>query len=104
MGKAPGMGKGPKGPKHPRVQRARIFITDDLPGLEEAVKKVFPKSDWHLRVLHAVWDALNKPRKKYRKTLAKALKKYWAENQEEEKTCGAHKSAMPELTTNIHYI
>jgi putative transposase len=24
------------------VQRVRIFITDDLPGLEEATKKIFP--------------------------------------------------------------
>jgi transposase-like protein len=24
------------------IQRVRIFITDDLPGLEEATKKIFP--------------------------------------------------------------
>jgi transposase-like protein len=28
--------------KRCRVQRVRIFITDDLPGLEEAIKKIFP--------------------------------------------------------------
>jgi len=28
-----------------RVQRVRIFIIDDLPGLEEAIKKIFPEAD-----------------------------------------------------------
>jgi len=66
------------------VQRVRIFITDDLPGLEEAIKKIFPESDWQLCVLHAVRDALNKVRKKDREALAKALKKiYRAESREE---------------------
>jgi len=46
--------------KRRRVQRVQIFITDDLPGLEEAIKKIFPEADWQLCVLHAVWDALNK--------------------------------------------
>ena len=36
------------------VRRVQIFITDDLPGLEEAIKKIFPDSDWQLCVLHAV--------------------------------------------------
>jgi len=40
--------------KRRRVQRVRIFITDDLPGLEEAIKKIFPEADWQLCVLHAV--------------------------------------------------
>jgi len=66
------------------VQRVRIFITNDLPGLQEAIKKIFPESDWQLCVLHAVWDELNKVRKKDREALAEALKKiYWAEREEE---------------------
>lgn len=66
------------------VQRVRIFITDDLPGLEEAIKKIFPDADWQLCVLHAVRDALNKARKKDREALAEALKKiYRAETQKE---------------------
>ena len=66
------------------VQRVQIFITDDLPGLEEAIKKIFPDSDWQLCVLHAVRDALNKARKKDREALAADLKKiYRAETQEE---------------------
>mgnify|MGYP000107575360 CR=1 FL=1 len=68
------------------VQRVRIFITDDLPGLEEAIKKIFPEADWQLCVLHAVRDALNKVRKKDREALAEALKKiYRAETEEEAK-------------------
>jgi len=27
------------------IQRVRIFIIDDLPGLEEAIKKIFPEAD-----------------------------------------------------------
>jgi len=66
------------------VQRVRIFITDDLPGLEEAIKKIFPDADWQLCVLHAVRDALNKVRKKDREALAEALQKiYRAERREE---------------------
>jgi transposase-like protein len=66
------------------VQRVRIFITDDLPGLEEAIKKIFPEADWQLCVLHAVRDALNKSRKKDRDALAEDLKKiYRAESQKE---------------------
>ena len=64
----------------------RIFITDDLPGLEEVIKKIFPESDWQLCVLHAVRDALNKVRKKDREALAEDLKKiYRAETEEEAK-------------------
>jgi len=46
------------------VQRVRIFITEDLPGLEEAIKRIFPKADWQLCVLYEVRDVLNKSRKK----------------------------------------
>jgi transposase-like protein len=66
------------------VQRVRIFISDDLPGLEEAIKQIFPEADWQLCVLHPVGDALNKARKKDREALAEDLKKiYRAETQEE---------------------
>ena len=73
------------------VQQVRIFITDDLPGLEEAIKKIFPEADWQLCVLHAVRDALNKARKKDQEALAPDLEEiYWAETKEEapEKPCG----------------
>ena len=67
-----------------RVQRVRIFIIDDLPGLEEAIKKIFPEADRKLCVLHAVRDAFNKVWKKDREAPAEALKKiYRAESREE---------------------
>ncbi|MBC7318265.1 IS256 family transposase [Candidatus Bipolaricaulota bacterium] len=66
------------------VQRVRIFITDDLPGLEEAIRKIFPEADWQLCVLHAVREALNKARKADREALAEDLKRvYRAETEEE---------------------
>jgi len=62
----------------------RIFIIDDLPGLEEAIKKIFPEADRKLCVLHAVRDAFNKVWKKDREAPAEALKKiYRAESREE---------------------
>jgi putative transposase len=62
----------------------RIFITDDLPGLEEAIKKIFSGADWQLCVLHVVRDTLNKAWKKDWEALVEALKKiYPAERQEE---------------------
>jgi len=45
-------------------------VTDDLPGLEEAIQKIFPEADWQLCVLHAVQDALNQAWKKNREALA----------------------------------
>ena len=57
------------------VQRVPIFITDDLPDLEEAIKKIFPEADWQLCVLHALRDALNKTWKNDREALAEDLKK-----------------------------
>jgi transposase-like protein len=56
--------------KRHRVQKVRIFISDDLPGLEEAITKVFPEADRQLCVLYAVRAALNKVRKKDREALA----------------------------------
>lgn len=68
------------------VRRVRIFVTDDLPGLEEAIRKVFPDADWQLCVLHAVREALNKARNKDREALAEDLKAvYQAETEQEAK-------------------
>lgn len=27
------------------VQRVRLFVTDDVPGLEKAIRKIFPEAD-----------------------------------------------------------
>ena len=52
----------------------KLFISDDLPGIEEAVREIFPPSKWQLCVLHAVRDTLAKVRKKDREALAQDLK------------------------------
>ncbi len=41
------------------MEKGRIDVGEDLPGLGEAIKKIFPKSDGQLCVLHAVWDSLH---------------------------------------------
>ncbi len=56
------------------VKRVRIFIPDDLPGLEEAIRKIFPEADWQLCGLHVVRNAPNKAGKNDRKALAQGLK------------------------------
>lgn len=56
------------------VKKVRIFVSDDPPGLEEALKKIFPEADWQLCVLHAVRDSLNQVRKSDREGVAQALK------------------------------
>ena len=45
-----------------------------LPGIEEAVREIFPSSKWQLCVLHAVRDTLAKVRKKDREEMAQDLK------------------------------
>ncbi|MEM4531395.1 MAG: IS256 family transposase [Thermofilaceae archaeon] len=68
------------------VRKVRIFVTDDLPGLEEAIREIFPEADWQLCVLHAVRDALNQARKKDREALAEDLRAvYRAETEDEAK-------------------
>ncbi len=56
------------------VREVKLFISDDLPGIEEAVREIFPSSKWQLCVLHAVRDTLAKVRKKDRDVLAQDLK------------------------------
>jgi len=68
------------------VRRVRIFVTDNLPGLEEALRKIFPEADCELHVLHSVRDALNQAWKKDREALAEDLRVvYRAETEEEAK-------------------
>ncbi|MEM4531529.1 MAG: transposase, partial [Thermofilaceae archaeon] len=68
------------------VKHVRISVADDLPGLEEAIRKIFPEADCELHVLHAVRDALNQARKKDREALAEDLRVvYRAETEEEAK-------------------
>ena len=51
----------------------KLFVSDDLPGIEEEVREIFPSAHWQLCVLHAVRDSLSKVRKKDREALAQDL-------------------------------
>ena len=66
------------------VNRVRVFVTDDLPGLEEAIRKIFPDADWELLVLPAVREALNGARNKDREALAQDLRCVYRAEREEE--------------------
>jgi transposase-like protein len=44
MGKAPGIGGEVLKDLKRAVQRVRIFLSDDLRGLEETIKRVFPEA------------------------------------------------------------
>jgi putative transposase len=56
------------------VKVVKVFISDDLPGVEEAVREMYPGSKWQLCVLHMVRDSLAKARKADREALAQDLK------------------------------
>jgi len=56
------------------VRRVRLFISDDLPGIEEAIRRIFPQATWQLCMVHAVRDALSKVREDEREEMAKDLK------------------------------
>jgi len=68
------------------VKKVQLFITDDLPGIENAIKMVYPASEWQLCVLHTVRNSLNKVRAKDRGLFAEDLKRiYRAETEEKAK-------------------
>ncbi len=56
------------------VRKVKLFITDDLAGIEEAIRKTYPQAAWQLCVLHTVRDTLNKVRKIDREQMAEDLK------------------------------
>jgi len=51
-----------------------VFISDDLPEIEKAIREVFSNAKWRLCVVHAVRDALAKVRKSDREAMAQDLK------------------------------
>lgn len=66
------------------VKRVMLGIFDDLPGLEEAFRKVFPKADVQSCIVHKMRNTLAKVRIYDRDEIAKDFKKvYKAENMEE---------------------
>ena len=59
---------------------------NDLPGIENAIKMVYPSSEWQPCVLHTVRNYLNKVRVKDRGLFAEDLKRiYRAETEEKAK-------------------
>ena len=66
------------------VRRVRLFISDDLPGIEEAIRRIFPQATWQLCVVHAVRDALSKVRKSEREEIAEDLKAIYRADTKEE--------------------
>jgi hypothetical protein len=75
-GKRRELRRGSQGPQAAWGPKARIFISDNLPWLEEAIKKIFPEANRQLCVLHAVRAALNKARKKDREALAEISRRF----------------------------
>ncbi len=66
------------------LREVLVFITDDLPGIEEAIRRVYPKADWQQCVVHKVRNTLPKVRKEDQEAVVRDLKRvYWAESLEE---------------------
>ncbi|BAT71785.1 transposase IS654 family [Thermosulfidibacter takaii ABI70S6] len=69
------------------VKRVKIFVSDDLPGLKEAIRLEFPSADHQLCISYAVRNSLNKVRRRDKSAVAEDLRKiFTAENIDEAKT------------------
>ena len=66
------------------VEEVLLGVFDGLPGLEEAMKSVFPKADIQRCVVHKVRNALNEARTKDQSALAEDLKPVYQANSYEE--------------------
>ncbi len=56
------------------VREVLCFVSDDLSGIEAAVKRAFPGSDWQQCTVHKVRNSLGKARREDREALTQALK------------------------------
>jgi len=56
------------------VREVRLFISDDLPGIEDAAGEIFPSAKWQLCVVHMVRGSLAQVRKQDREAVAQDLK------------------------------
>ncbi len=66
------------------LRRVLLFITDGLPGLPEAIRKVYPQAEWQRCVVHGVRWSLSQVRSRDRALLAEDLRRvYGAEGREE---------------------
>ncbi|RTI49898.1 IS256 family transposase, partial [Thermus scotoductus] len=56
------------------LRRVLLFITDGLPGMEEAIRRVYPLAQWQVCVVHRVRSSLGQVRSRDRALLAQDLK------------------------------
>jgi transposase-like protein len=56
------------------LRRVLLFITDGLPGMEEAIRRVYPLAQWQVCVVHRVRSSLAQVRSRDRALLAQDLK------------------------------
>lgn len=66
------------------VQEILLGVFDGLPGLEDAMKEVYPKADVQRCVVHKVRNTLNSARKKDQSALAEDLKPIYEANTKDE--------------------
>ena len=65
-------------------QRGLLFVTDGLPGLPEAIRRVYPQAEWQRCVVHGVRWSLGQVRARERVLLAEDLRRvYGAESRGE---------------------
>ena len=63
------------------LRRVLLFITDGLPGLPEAIQRVYPQAEWQRCVVHGVRWSLGQVRARDRTLLAEDLRRvYGAES------------------------
>jgi len=66
------------------LREVLVFVTDDLPGMEEAIRRVYPGADWQQCVVHKVRSTLPKVRKEDQEAVLRDLKRvYRAESLKE---------------------
>jgi putative transposase len=66
------------------LRRVLLFITDGLPGLPEAIRRVYPQAEWQRCVVHGVRWSLGQVRARDRTLLAEDLRRvYGAESRGE---------------------
>jgi putative transposase len=81
------------------LRRVLLFITDGLPGLPEAIRRVYPQAEWQRCVVHGVRWSLGQVRARDRTLLAEDLRRvYGAER------ATAHPEALSQLSFGRKYI
>lgn len=66
------------------LRQVLAFVNDDLPGIEEAIDRVYPGADWQQCVVHKVRSTLPKVRKEDQEVVVRDLKRvYRTESREE---------------------